>query len=74
MAKSKPKATKKEQPKDVKTGSMGIGDVFAYGVKELLGDARASKPSQGAWLGVDKQEIDVKDCVDPLQLKHKGKE
>ena len=74
MAKSKSKATKKEEPKDVKTGSMGIGDAFAYGVKELLGDARASKPSQGPFLGVDKIEIDVKDCVDPLKLNYKGQE
>ena len=64
---------KKEGLKDVKTGSLGIGDAYAYGVKELLQDSRGNQGSnQDSWLGTPKQTIDAKECVDRLKLNHKG--
>jgi hypothetical protein len=73
MAKSKPKA-KKEKLKDVKTGSLGIGDAYAYAVGELMEQSRGQQGSnQSSWLGVSKQSIEAKDCCDREKLTRKGK-
>lgn len=72
MAK-KPKA-KKEKLEDVKTGSLGIGDAYAYAVGEIIEDAKAKQGSrQDSHLGVTKQSIDAKECTDREQLTNKGK-
>jgi len=72
-AKSKPKANK-PKTEDVKTGSLGIGDAYAYAVGELLQDSRTAQGSrQAGWLGVTKQSIEAKDCCDRTELKVKGK-
>lgn len=71
--KSGPKA-KKEASKDVKTGSLGIGDAYAYGVKELVENMKNEQgSSQTSWLGVQKESIDVNECVDRQKLNCKGK-
>ena len=72
MAKSKPKA-KKAKLKDVNPGALGIGDAYAYGVRDLVDKMKNEQgSSQTSWLGVPKQTLDAKDCVDREKLTTKG--
>jgi hypothetical protein len=57
--------SKKEKLKDVKTGSLGMGDAYAYAVKGIIDESKSKQGSnQAAWLGKSKVTIDPKKCVD----------
>ena len=74
---SKPKkqSKKAQKTKDVRTGAMGIGDAYAYGVKGLVEKMKSEQgSSQTHWLGVEKISLDVTEYVDRQELKTKGKE
>ena len=74
MAKSKEKQ-KKQPSKDVKTGSLGMGDAYAYAIGSLVDDMKSQQGSnQDSWLGVPKQTVDLESCCDKTQLKVKPKQ
>jgi hypothetical protein len=73
--KSTPKKKRETKSKDVKTGSLGIGDVYAYGVKDMVQKMKDEQgSSQTSWLGVPKQTLNADEYTDRQKLKLKGKE
>ncbi len=65
---------KKQKKKDINPGALGIGDAYAYGVKDLVEKMKSEQgSSQTQWLGVAKQSFDAKECVDRQKLHSKDK-
>jgi len=73
MKKKAVKATKRQKPEDVRTGSLGIGDAYAYGISALVEESKNKKGSDDdSWLGKEKETLDPTKYVDSKKL-HKTK-
>ena len=71
MAKGKdkaPKAQKAPKGKDVSTGSLGIGDAFAYGISSIIAEQSKKGSEEEAWLGKKKITIDPTKVVSREKL------
>ena len=71
MAKDKgkaPKAAKPAKGKDVSSGSLGIGDAFAYGISAIIEEQSKKGSEEEAWLGKKKITLDPVKAVNREKL------
>lgn len=65
--------SKKAKLKTPVTGARGLGDAYAYAVKDAAKAAASDKGSvQSEWLGETKKDISVQEANEPMLTK-KGK-
>lgn len=70
--KNKASKSDKSQGQHVRTGSLGMGDAYAYGISALIQEEKAKKSSQkDEWLGVEKETLDPTEYVNSEKLKTK---